>query len=158
MIYESIKKYMLNIKIGLTDISRISARTAIHLSAYILLPAILLYLYLRKGYRPFRLFPGAGSDKNMQIVDLYKKMLKHLEKRGIIKERNKTPLEFAISLNSHEEEISRGVFELTETYYRVRFGQQPLSRHEIIRISEILQKIKKGPYPSPSLLSANRYR
>ena len=158
MIYESVKRLILNIKDGLTDISRISARTAIHLSVYILLPATFLYLYLRKGYRPFRLFPGTGSDKNMQIVELYKKMLKHLEKRGIIKEKNKTPLEFAISLNKHEEEISRGVFELTETYYRVRFGQQPLSRHEIIRISEILQEIKKGPYPSPSLLSANRYR
>ncbi|MBI5747085.1 MAG: DUF3488 domain-containing protein [Nitrospirae bacterium] len=158
MIYESIKRYMLNIKGGITDISRISIRTVMLLSLYFLLLAISVYLYIRKGYRPFRLFPGTGADKNSQIVELYKKMLKLLEKRGIIKENNKTPLEFAISLNTIKEENSREVFELTETYYRVRFGQQPLSREEISRISEILQKIKKGPSPSPSWPSASRSR
>lgn len=158
MIYESIKRYTLNIKGSLTDISRISVKTVILISLYFLLPAIFIYLHIRKGYRPFRLFPSTGADKNSQIVELYKKMLKLLEKRGIIKEKNKTPLEFAMSLDTKKKEISREVFELTETYYRVRFGQQPLSREEINRISEILQKIKKGPSPSPSWPSANRSR
>lgn len=158
MIYESIKRDILDIKGGLTDISRISVKTIKLLSLYSLLLAISIYLYIRKVYRPFRLFPGTGADKNSQIVELYKKTLKLLEKRGIIKEKNKTPLEFAISLNTKQDEISSEVFELTETYYRVRFGQQPLSREEINRISEILQKIKKGPSPSPSWPSATRSR
>ncbi len=158
LMYESIKRYMLDVKSGLTDLSRISVKTIKLLSLYFLLLAISLYLYIKKGYRPFRLFSGTGADRNSQIVELYKKMLKLLEKRGIIKEKNKTPLEFAISLNTKQDEISREVFELTETYYRVRFGHQPLSREEISRISEIFQKIKKGPSPSPSWPSASRSR
>lgn len=156
MIYESIKRYMLNIKGGITDIRRISKRTVMLLSLCFFLLAISIYMYIRKGYSHFCLFSGTGADKNSQIVELYNKMLKLLEKRGIIKEKNKTPLEFAISLDTKKEEISKEVFELTETYYRVRFGQQPLSREEINRISGILQKIKKGPSPSPSWPSANR--
>lgn len=158
VIYESVKRHTLNIKDSITDISRISVRTAMLMSVSFLLLAISVYLYIRKGYRPFRLFPGTGAAKNSQIAELYKKMLKHLETRGVIKEKNKTPLEFAISLRTQKEETSREVFELTETYNRVRFGQQPLSREEINRISEILQKIKKGPSPSPSWPSANRSR
>lgn len=144
-LYESIRRLELKIREGFAIYSQTPKRSAFFLLASApLLLVFCLYLYIKKGYRPSLIHFTFRSDKNSQIVELYKRMLKLLERRGIAKKKNITPLEFASSIAIHDEQISRGVLEITKSYYKVRFGHQSLSKDEISRISEMLLKIKKG--------------
>lgn len=144
-LYESIRRSMLNIRKRFIASDQIPKRSILIIPVVLsLLSAFYIYLYIKKGYRPSLLYLGLRSAKSNQIIELYKKMLRLLERGGITKEKNTTPLEFALSLNIHNEEISRGVLEVTKTYYKVRYGHQPLYREEISTILEIFLRMKKG--------------
>lgn len=145
MLYESIRRSMLNILGGLVIYNLIPKRPILLiLIISSLLSALYLYFYIKKGYRLSPIYFRLRYNESSQIVELYNRMLKLLEKKGFTKEKNITPLEFATSLATYGEEISKGVLEVTGTYYKVRYGHQPLSWEEISRIDEIFLKIKRG--------------
>jgi hypothetical protein len=78
------------------------------------------------------------SDEGEVIrVEFYERLLKALERQGIKRELDQTPLEFASSVGATEAEA------ITNAYNRVRFGAEELSKSERAQIENLLSRIEK---------------
>lgn len=71
------------------------------------------------------------------VVEFYERMLRTLERRGVVRQPFQTPLEFAYSVGSP-------VVEITEKYNRVRFGERALSENERSEIEAWLKKLSSN--------------
>ena len=69
-------------------------------------------------------------------------MLEILRKRGHVKKQAETPLEFAIRLTPAS--LAVPAVNLTEAYYRNRFGNVPLRTGDLTEIRGFLSQIRRG--------------
>jgi hypothetical protein len=79
-----------------------------------------------------------SSDADSMSVDFYRRLLKALEKQGIMRELYQTPLEFASATGVSEANM------ITNAYNRVRFGREQLSPADHHALNEILTRLEKG--------------
>lgn len=78
------------------------------------------------------------SNKPKQVIRFYERMIRALEKRGMRRKPQQTPLEFAAALAMPE------AVKITEAYHRVRFGKLDLSSKETIEIENWLRSLEKA--------------
>jgi len=85
-----------------------------------------------KDYRPRRISP----------VAFYNRFLKIVKSKGFSIYEHETPLEFFERIKRSFFEID-DVYYLTDLYYKVRYGGRKLKKDDIIRIDDILKKLKE---------------
>jgi transglutaminase-like putative cysteine protease len=88
-------------------------------------------------------------DKLPAGIAFYVMMLKILEKKKLPKQTTETPWEFADRVDKTVTTISPLLQRVTSLYYRVRFGQIPLSPREEQEVREIMRDLKKGGPVAP---------
>lgn len=88
-------------------------------------------------------------------ISFYLKMLKILKKKKIAKRASETPAEFAQRLEQEGGYLTPWLERLTSLYYRVRFGQIPLTPHEEKEAGGIIRNLKKRSLPPPPLHGAH---
>jgi len=74
--------------------------------------------------------------------DYYLEMLEILRKKGHIKNLAETPREFAVRLTPAT--LAEPAIDLTETYYRNRFGNVPLRSADVSAIRSVLSQIRRA--------------
>jgi hypothetical protein len=85
-------------------------------------------------------------------ISFYLKMLKVLERKKIPKHVTETPAEFAHRVGSREVTLSSWLERITSLYYRVRFGNIPLTLAEAEEAQRIMRDLKKSfSYPAASM-------
>jgi len=99
-----------------------------------------LYLILKKWRRPIN--PIKGGRAPSIHVGFYRKMIKMLEAKGLLRETGVTPLEYARQVIHSKGPAYQGVLGITDLYNRHRFGGKPISSHEMDRIRSILKNLK----------------
>lgn len=102
--------------------------------------AVLFLIYFRR--RKFFTFGkkrgAAGAHENVTpVVTFYERMLKALDARGLRRESDQTPLEFATATGMHEALV------ITTAYHRVRYGADELLPDEVEEIENSLQRIEE---------------
>jgi len=88
----------------------------------------------RRGLKVWR----TGTELDSSSVDFYERLIKLLEKQGIKREPNQTPMEFASALGLSEARA------ITNAYNRVRFGEEQLSDSERKRIEQLLSELERN--------------
>jgi hypothetical protein len=78
------------------------------------------------------------SNEPKQIILFYERMNRALEKKGMRRKPQQTPLEFATGLAMPE------AVKVTEAYHRVRFGKLNLSPNETIEIENWLRNLENA--------------
>ena len=88
-----------------------------------------------------------GSHSKMEareeqaITHLYKKMIHHLEQRGIAKPIATPPLEFIRIIHAEWNSASSTVATITDLYCRARFGHAPLTKEELLLAKDNLRQL-----------------
>ena len=100
---------------------------------------IVILLVVRK------VFPSSSRRRALkgEGVWFYHRMLKMLVRRGYIKRIGQTPLEFAVAIKSSAPLYAGPVEDLTDWYYRLRYGGLNLARLPRERIEEALRSLKR---------------
>ena len=83
---------------------------------------------------------GAAGDEQA-IVQLYRRMLRQLERRGIRKPAAMPPLQFIRIIQAQWSAAGTAVASITELYCRARFGRVPLTREELHRAQETFHRL-----------------
>jgi hypothetical protein len=106
-----------------------------------LVAALLLFLLARRirrfGWRRILGRYGHESNHDESMVEFYRRLTALLAQRGIQRDTDLTPLEFAGRLDFPEAWI------ITRAYNRVRFGRQRLSAEELKEIERALTKLEE---------------
>jgi transglutaminase-like putative cysteine protease len=79
----------------------------------------------------------ARTEFDSSTVDFYERLIKLLERQGIKRESNQTPLEFASTSGLSEARA------ITNAYNRVRFGEEQLSDSERKQIENLLNELEQ---------------
>ena len=87
----------------------------------------------RRGLRSWR----DGQEQENSRVDFYARLIALLEKRGVKRELDQTPLEFAMAVSVPD------ALRITQAYNRVRFGAENLSARELNEIEACLSKFER---------------
>jgi hypothetical protein len=96
------------------------------------------------GFKKKRRAIGAHhGGKLPPEISFYLKMLKILDKKKIPKRASETPSEFARRVAREKGNLSPWIERITSLYYRVRFGQIPLTPHEEEKTGEFIRDLKK---------------
>lgn len=91
----------------------------------------------RFGWRwAFRVYQQQSRPETSAVV-FYQRLMQLLERRGMQRDPNLTPLEFATALNLQP------ALSITRAYNRVRFGGQQLSRAELREIERTLSDLER---------------
>jgi transglutaminase-like putative cysteine protease len=90
----------------------------------------------RFGWRRGLRFSRRHADIETSTVAFYERLLSLLGRRGVKRDPNLTPLEFALALDFHP------ALSITRAYNRVRFGGQQLSRAELKEIERSLEELE----------------
>jgi hypothetical protein len=91
-----------------------------------------LWLFLRRRIGPDQVEDGRGYSN----VEFYERLITLMERRGMLRDKAQTPLEFAGKLKSSEAMV------ITRAYNRVRFGGERLSvaeRREVEKALVVLE-------------------
>jgi transglutaminase-like putative cysteine protease len=106
--------------------------------ASVLIAVLLLFIY--RIYR-FGFWRGLKvwerEEERASVVKFYERMTNVLEARGLRREKNETPLEFATTTGISE------VLRITRAYNRVRYGSQALSATEVAEIEQCLTRLER---------------
>ncbi len=89
-----------------------------------------------------RLRARKGMDGMRARVDFYDALLRLLARRGFVKEAWFTPREFAARIAAQEGDRARPVIEVTEAYYRVRYGGQDLAAGERRALDDSMRRLQ----------------
>ncbi len=115
---------------------------------------ILLWLAARQPWAQ-RYLPTKITTHDEAIVNLYRRMVGHLVKRGISLHTSTAPLELIRLTQYRWSEASAAVGSITECYCRARFGHLPLTKEELRKAEDSLQHLMKltSPveWPKPQL-------
>jgi len=120
----------------------------------LLTAAVLFVLFFRWAImRPFIIvFKFFKSHATVYLpypqVKFYRQLLLILSRKGFKREPTFTPMEFARHIISRAGETLRPVSEITEAFYRVRFGRENLKKEEMSRIRELLRYLARLKIPS----------
>ncbi len=89
-----------------------------------------------------------SSTKRMALKEegiwFYHRMLKLLARRGHVRRLGQTPLEFAVEIRSSAPLYTGPVEELTDLYYRLRYGGLNLNQLPWERIEQALRSLKRS--------------
>src|SRR2546427_518405 len=114
---------------------------AIGLAAGTLVIGMVLAVLLRgHGRRQQQLDPR--TPRQVAAIQLYTRMLRILETRGLPKSPGATPLEFARQVAREWRDAAPFVRPLTDLYYQVRFGQASLSSDETQKVHDLLARLR----------------
>jgi transglutaminase-like putative cysteine protease len=91
----------------------------------------------RFGWRRGLSFRGQGLDSETSAIVFYQRLMTLLEQRGLKRDPNLTPLEFAAGLEL------KPALAITRAYNRVRFGGQQLSTAEVREIEQTLSELER---------------
>ena len=98
-------------------------------------PALIgLAVLFRLGIKRFwakRMASKQMTRDQQIIVQLYRRMISHLARKGIFKLAAMPPLEFVRITQERWSNASSSVASITELYCRTRFGQIPPTREEL---------------------------
>lgn len=83
---------------------------------------------------------GAAGDEQV-IVQLYRRMLRQLERKGIRKPAAMPPVQFIRTIQEEWSTAGTAVASITELYCRARFGRVPLTTEELHRAHETLHQL-----------------
>jgi hypothetical protein len=120
----------------------------------VLIAAVLFLLFFRWAIiRPFiNIFKFFKSRTTAFLpypqVKFYRQLLLILSHKGYRRQPALTPLEFARQVISQAGENFRPVSEITQVFYRVRFGQKDLKKEDMKRIRELLKYLARLKTPS----------
>ncbi len=101
--------------------------------------AVVWLVWARPWNWPRRSTGAAGEDQ--AIIQLYRRMLRQLERRGIHKPAAMPPLQFLRTIQEQWSTASTAVASITELYCRARFGRVPLTTEELHRARETVQQL-----------------
>jgi protein-glutamine gamma-glutamyltransferase len=114
---------------------------SIGLAAVTLVIGMILAVILRgQGRRRQRLDPR--TPRQVAAIQLYSRMLRILEARGLKKSPGATPLEFARQVAREWRDAAPVVRPLTDLYCQVRFGEAPLSSDETRKSHDLLARLR----------------
>ena len=103
-----------------------------------LLLVLLVAIRVRRfGWRWALSFYKRPADRETSAVLFYQRLIALLERRGVQRNPDLTPLEFASSLDLQP------ALTITRAYNRVRFGRQELSRTEMREIEKTLNELER---------------
>ena len=94
----------------------------------------------RRGRRQQQLDPR--TPQQVAAVQLYSRMLRILEARGLQKSPGATPLEFARQVAREWRDAAPFVRPLTDLYCQVRFGQASLLSEETPKVHDLLTRLR----------------
>ena len=94
----------------------------------------------RRGRRQQQLDPR--TPQQVAAVQLYSRMLRILEARGLQKSPGATPLEFARQVAREWRDAAPFVRPLTDLYCQVRFGQASLLSEETQKVHDLLARLR----------------
>ena len=86
--------------------------------------------------------PRPDQMRLAQQLGFYEDMLRLLERQGIRRERNQTPLEFSRSLSFLPSEVYDAVRRLTRIFYRVRFGRAQVRGSQQRRLALVVARLE----------------
>jgi transglutaminase-like putative cysteine protease len=89
----------------------------------------------RKGFLSLRRRAGARAPERA-VVEFYRRMTAALDSRGLRRNADQTPLEFAEAVGTPE------VISITRAYNRVRFGSRGLSNAEAAEVERCLHRME----------------
>ena len=98
----------------------------------------------------------SGDMGDYKRVDFYERFLKILKSQGIQRKPAETQLEFASGAGKHfaeypeQEKISELLQEITSFFYRVRFGDNELSREQQQEIETSIQQFENAIKQKPN--------
>ena len=96
------------------------------------------------GFKKKRRVRGAHQmGKLPSEISFYLKVLKIFAKKKLPKRASETPSEFAQRVAREKGNLSPWLERITSLYYRVRFGQIPLTPHEEEKTGEFIRDLKK---------------
>jgi len=125
------------------------AKPSPYFLAAVALAACILFIAWRWKKRNRQ--PGIKQSGRLPTEILfYLTMLKILENKKIPKQETETPWEFADRVGKTAATIFPSLERITALYYRVRFGQIPLTPHEEQEAGEIIRNLKKRSPLSPA--------
>jgi hypothetical protein len=84
------------------------------------------------------------ADERLRLVrqlGFYDDLVRLLERRGMIRARHLTPMEFSDSLSFLPAEAYHSIRRLTEVFYRIRYGRHELSSGQREKLNHALQNI-----------------
>jgi hypothetical protein len=116
-------------------------RPSPYVLAAVALAACIFFIAWRWKKKRYRETKGIG--KLPAEISFYLMMLKILEKKKMPKLATETPAEFADRVGKAVATISPSLERITSLYYRVRFGQLPLTPHEENEAGEIIRDLKR---------------
>jgi len=142
---DSAQQYM-HSEQGLRASARILVAVIIILATGLLL-TIAIYLIARRrlNLRAQRIGLGAlPSQDRLRLarqLRFYDDLLQLLARQRIGRPPHLTPREFAGSLGFLPSEVYTKVGQITEVFYRVRYGDQPLATHELHQVDSVIADI-----------------
>ncbi|MEO6436134.1 MAG: transglutaminase domain-containing protein, partial [Tepidisphaeraceae bacterium] len=86
--------------------------------------------------------PAEERLRLVRQLGFYDDLLRLLERRGMIRPRNLTPLEFSDSLAFLPAEAYHSVRRLTEIFYRIRYGRHELSPGQRLKLDLTIRRIE----------------
>lgn len=92
----------------------------------------------RKGLPSFKRRGAKARAPEAVVVEFYKRMTAALDSRGLRRNADQTPLEFAETVGTPE------VLSITRAYNRVRFGARGLSEAEAAEVERYLHIMEEG--------------
>ena len=98
-----------------------------------------LFFYINR--RGFRIRKG---NRLKEISAVYAEMLRIVAKRGVVKKRHQTPLEFIESVRIARQELFKEAEGITRIYCHVRFGGKALSPEEAAKIEALLTQLRSS--------------
>ncbi len=107
-------------------------------AAFVVLAASLLLWYTRRiGWQRRLRIKRQEDEAGASAVEFYERLTKLLADRGIKREPDETPLEFASAVGMKE------ALMITTAYHRVRYGEESLSASEQTQIEDLLSVLER---------------
>jgi hypothetical protein len=104
--------------------------------------SLLLWSTRRLGWQRRLRIKRQEDEAGTSAIEFYERLTKLLADRGIKREPNETPLEFASAVGMKE------ALTITTAYHRVRYGEERLSASERKQIDEMLKALENQPRKS----------
>ncbi len=107
-------------------------------AVFVVLAASLLLWYTRRiGWQRRLRIKRQEDEAGTSAVEFYERLTKLLADRGIKREPDETPLEFASAVGMKE------ALMITTAYHRVRYGEESLSASEQTQIEDLLSVLER---------------
>jgi transglutaminase-like putative cysteine protease len=101
---------------------------------------VVAWLVWARPWNRLRRSTGAAGDEQA-IVQLYRRMLRQLERRGIHKPAAMPPLQFIRIIQAQWSTAGTAVASITDLYCRARFGRASLTNEELRRAQDQLRHL-----------------